>query len=116
MNFILHYGGDLKQGKARELQAWLDANEKEYANSMPEGIKYLGTYFSMYTSDKTGGGVHQLVQIDSYGAQDRLAAAGREDGLFGKLQNELFSMFDDQSQNWTSALYKSVTDATIFGE
>lgn len=116
MNFILHYGGDLKKDKARELQTWLDANEKEYANSMPDGTKYLGTYFAMFTSDKTGGAVHQLVQVDSYGAQDRLAEAGKQDGLFGKLQNELFSFFDDQSQNWTSALYKSVTDATIFGE
>ncbi len=116
MNFILHYGGDLKQGKSRELQAWLDANEKEYANSMPEGIKYLGTYFAMYSSDKAGGAVHSLLQLDSYGAQDNLAAAGKQDTLFAKLNNELFEMFDDQSDNWTTSLYKSVTDATIFGE
>lgn len=116
MNFILHYGGDLKEGKTRDLQAWLNANEKEYANAMPEGVKYLGIYFAMFTSDRTAGTVHMLLQTDSYGAQDKLAAAGLGDSLYAKLNDELFSMFDQQSPNWTSSLYKSVVDATIFGE
>ena len=49
--------------------------------------------------------------------QDDLAAAGKDpDSVYGKLVNEYVSFFDQQSENWTSALYKSVTDATLYGE
>ncbi len=115
MRFIAHLGGDLQEGKYREFQDWLIANEKEYADSMPEGVKYLGTFFAVYTTDKSGGFVHMFTELDSYGAQDELAALGRSDSTYGRLTNELMAFFDQQSGSWTNALYKQAVDATLYG-
>lgn len=116
MAFIAQFGGDVKAGKTRELQEWLAANEKEYANSMPEGARYLGTYFAIFHSDKEAGACHTFLELESYGTQDALADEGRGDGTYGKLTNELFEFFEQGAPNWTSALYKRVVDATLFGE
>lgn len=116
MAFIAHIAGDLKEGKTREFQQWLGANEQGFANAHPDGARYIGTYFSIY-GDRSAGSVHTLVEMDSYGTQDTLAAAGRDpDSVYGKLLNELVAFIDQQSSNYTQALYKSVTSATIYGE
>ena len=116
MSFIAHMGGDLKAGKMREFQAWLAANEQAVADAHPAGTKYIGTYVAIY-SDKGVGTVHTFIELDSYGAQDALAAAGMDaDGDYGRLVNEYVSFFDQESENYTSALYKSVTAATLYGE
>jgi hypothetical protein len=116
MSFIMHQGGDVKEGKSQELQDWLRGNENAFADAHPAGTKYLGTYFSIYASDKKGGQIHTFTEMDSYGAQDAYAAASGGDGTFAKLLDELASFNDGQSNNWTSALYKKVTAASIFGE
>ena len=115
MTFIAHMGGDLKEGKSREFQEWLAANEKDLANSHPPGAKYIGTYFAIFGQKGTGD-VHTLIEMDSYGTQDDLAAAGKEDSVYSRLVNEYVSFFDQESENWTNALYKSVTEATLYGE
>ena len=116
MAFIAHLAGDLKEGKAREFQQWLEANEKDLANAHPEGARYIGTYFSIY-GDRSAGSVHTLVELDSYGTQDALAAEGRNpDSVYGRLVNEVVSFLDQQSANYTQALYKAVTDATLYGD
>jgi hypothetical protein len=52
-----------------------------------------------------------------YGTQDELAVAGKDpDSAYGRLVNEHVSFSDQQSENWTNALYKSVTEATLYGE
>lgn len=116
MAFIIHQAGDVKEGRLRELQEWLAANEKELANSMPPDARYLGTYFAIYHSDKTAGAVHTLIEIESYGTQDVLAEMGRGDTVLARLTNELFDFFEANSTLGTNALYKKVTDATIYGE
>jgi hypothetical protein len=117
MTFIAHYGGDLKEGKAHEFQEWLNANEKDMANAHPEGAKYIGTFFSIYSSEKTGGTVHTFVEMDSYGTLDTLAEAGKPAaGVYSKLFNEFINFFDQKSGHWTNALYKSVTAATLVAE
>jgi hypothetical protein len=116
MSFIMQQGGDIKEGKTYELQEWLRANEDAFADAHPEGSKYLGTYFAIYSSDKGSGQVHTFTEMESYGAQDAYAAASGGDGAFAKLLDELASFFEGQSNNWTSALYKRVTAASIFGE
>ena len=114
--FIAQRGGDLKEGKTHEFVEWLHANEKELANAHPPGAKYLGTYFAIYASDKGGGTVHTFIEMENYGTQDALAEAGKDrDGVYGKLLHEATSFFD-QGSNWTSALYKRVTAATVYGE
>ena len=117
MAFIAQYGGDLKEGKAREFQEWLNSNEKELANAHPTGSKYLGTYFAIFTSAKDSGSAHTFVELESYGTQDRLAEAGRDPAsVYSKLLNEFIDFFDQRSANWTQALYKKVTDATMYGD
>ena len=117
MAFIAQMGGDLKEGKARELVEWLNANEKEFANAHPEGAKYLGTYFSIFSSDRKGGNVQTFVEMENYATQDALAAEGNNpDSLYSKLLNEVIGFFDQRSENWTQSLYKKATDATLYGE
>lgn len=116
MTFIAQFGSDLKEGQAAEFQEWLNENEKELANAHPAGARYIGTYFTIY-GDRQSGGVQMFVELDSYGAQDALAAEGRRpDSVFGKLVNEMIGFLDQTGNNGTSALYKSVTAATIWGE
>ena len=116
MSFIAHFGGDLKEGKMREFQAWLAANEQAVADSHPEGSKYLGSYVAIY-SHKGVGAVHTFIEMDSYGAQDALAAAGMDAGSdYARLMNEFVAFFDQESEDYTNALYKSVTAATLYGE
>ena len=116
MAFIAQVAGDLKEGKAREFQQWLEANEKDLANAHPDGARYIGTYFMIY-GDRSSGSVHTLIEMDDYGTQDTLAAAGKDpDNVYGKLVNELVGFIDQQSSNYTQALYKAVTDATLYGD
>ncbi|MDJ0664255.1 MAG: hypothetical protein QNJ75_06820 [Acidimicrobiia bacterium] len=116
MSFIAHFGGDLKEGKMREFQEWLAANEQAIADSHPEGTKYIGTYVAIY-SHKGVGTVHSFIELDSYGAQDAMAAAGLDaNSTYGRLMNEYVAFFDQESEDYTQALYKSVTAATLYGE
>ena len=113
MDFIMEWGYDIKQGRMGEFQEWLAANEKEYAQSMPDGCAYLGTYVTVHTSEKNAGAVRTLVRLDSYGAQDRLAAAGKGAGMFAKLARESTD-FIDEDGDWSTVLMKAVVDATIW--
>lgn len=116
MTFIAQFGSDIKEGKAAEFQEWLEENEKDLANSHPAGARYIGTYFTIY-GDRQAGGVQMFVELDSYGTQDALAAEGRQPGsVFGKLVNEMMGFLDQSGPIGTSALYKSVTAATIWGD
>ena len=55
--------------------------------------------------------------MDSYGTQDALAAAGLDaDSTYGRLIGEYVAFFDQESENYTNALYKNVTAATLYGD
>lgn len=110
----MQFGNDVKPGKLGELQQWLAANEKEYANSLPMGVDYLGTYSSIFDTDRDRGQVHTFLRLDSYAAQDRLAEATRGDAHLGKLQRELVAFFEVDGPNFSSGLYKAVVDATLY--
>ncbi|MBT8207486.1 MAG: hypothetical protein HKN07_04775 [Acidimicrobiia bacterium] len=113
MDFIMEWGYDIKRGRMEEFQEWLSANEKEYAQSLPEGCAYLGTFVTVHTSEKNAGTVRTLVRLDSYGAQDRIAAAGKEGGMFAKLARES-TAFIDEDGGWSTVLMKAVVSATIW--
>jgi hypothetical protein len=117
MAFIAHYGGDLKEGTTRKFVEWLEANEKELANSHPTGSRYIGTFFSIYSSEKKGGSVHTFVEMEGYGTQDVLAEAGKDPGsVYARLINEFIDFFDQKTDNWSNALYKRATAATLYGD
>lgn len=117
MHFMSIQGYDINEGRMGEFQAWLRDNEKELAQSMPEGVEYVGTFVAPFSSEKKAGSVFTVAKLDSYGAQDRLAAAGLGDGPFRELWTEAIG-FMDQSRdaNWSNFLLKSLTDATIIGD
>ena len=117
MRFIVEQGFDVKEGKVREYQEWLQANEDEIVTHCPEGIEYLGTYTAIYTSEKSAGTFKSYWQMDSYAAHDRFAAAMREDSRFSELIGEATSFVDQANDaNWSNSLFKAVVDASVWGE
>ena len=41
-------------------------------------IRFLGTFITVFTSEKQSGFYKTYLELDSYGAQDRLAAATKD--------------------------------------
>jgi len=117
MDFIAEFGFDVNKGQSRDLQRWLSENESKVAAACPSGIEYIGTYAVIYTSEKRSGAYRQLFRMESYGSQDALAAAMKEGGTFATLYEEMSRFVDeDREANWSSGLYKAVTDTSIWGE
>jgi hypothetical protein len=56
--------------------------------------------------------------MESYGSQDTFAAAMKEGGTTFATLFEEMSKFGDQDReaNWSSSLYKAVTDTSIWGQ
>ena len=117
MNFIAEYGFDVKKGQAQDFQRWLSENESKLAAACPKGIEYIGTYAVVQTSEKHTGGFRSLLRMESYGSQDTLAAAMKEGGAYADLFMEMTKFIDqDRGADWSSNLYKAVTDASIWGD
>ena len=69
------------------------------------------------TSEKHAGGFRQLFRMESYGSQDIMAAAMKEGGAFASLIEEMSKFIDqDRDANWSSNLYKAVTDTSMWGD
>jgi len=62
------------------------------------------------------GSYRALFELDSYGAMDAVAAAGKDpDSDFGRLMREVSQYFDsDLAAPWSNTLMKDVNDATIW--
>lgn len=115
MDFLSIQGGTVKEGKMAELQQWLTANEAELRTASPEGSEYVGTYVAIYNSEKGMGDVLTLIRMDSYGAQDALAAS--HGTRWGELVEEFVAFIDQSSMAPSSnLLLKRLTDATLWGE
>jgi hypothetical protein len=116
MRFISESGYSVKLGQEEAHQRWLEQNEAALASSMPEGVKYLGTFVTVASSEKQSGFYKSYLELDSYGAQDRLAAANKDASSdFGRLMREISAFGDyDYAAPWSSGLYKAVVDASIF--
>lgn len=115
MRFIQEYGFSVRIGQEEEHQAWLAQNEPQLAEVLPEGVRYLGTFSMIYSSEKKSGFYKMYIELDSYGAQDRLAAAMKDAAsTFGRILREQ-SRFVDTSWEapWSNGLYKAVVDSTI---
>jgi hypothetical protein len=97
-------------------QRWLQKNEKRLAAAHPVGTRYLGTYVVVFSTDKESGTYRSLVELDSYGAIDRFAAAAKDPkSKLGKLLRE-WTAYGDVAWDapWSNGLYRSVVDATIW--
>ncbi len=116
MRFMSEGGYSVKLGQEEAHQKWLEENEAAFAASVPEGVKYLGTFVMVLSSEKQSGFYKTYMELDSYAAQDRLAAANKDASSdFGRLNRE-WSAFGDYDYNapWSAGLYKAVVDASIF--
>jgi hypothetical protein len=116
MRFMQEFGFTVKVGQEEAHQQWLEENEPALAAAMPEGTRYLGTFAMIFTSEKQSGFYKTYIELDSYGAMDRMAAANKDASSdLGRLLRES-SKFGDYDLNapWSSGLYKAVVDAAIF--
>jgi hypothetical protein len=116
MRFISESGYTVKVGEEEAHQKWLEENEPAFAAAAPEGVKYLGTFAMVFSSEKQSGFYKTYMELDSYGAMDRLAAAAKDESSdFGRLLRESSRFADyDLAAPWSNGLYKAVVDATIF--
>jgi len=116
VRFIQEFGYTVKVGRDEAHQQWMAANEEKLAQAHPEGTRYLGTFATVFTTDKQSGGYRSFVELDSYAALDRLAAAAKDaSSEFGRLNRE-WSGFGDYDLNapWSQGLFKAVVDATVW--
>jgi hypothetical protein len=116
MALIQEFGYSVKVGMEEAHQRWMEKNEKRLAAAHPAGTRYIGTYVVVFSSDKQSGSYRSLIELDSYAAIDRMAAAMKDPkGKLGKLMRE-WSAFGDYDWNagWSQGLFRSVVDATIW--
>jgi hypothetical protein len=118
MRFISEIGYSVKVGEEEAHQRWLEENEPAMAASTPDGVKYLGTFIMVFTSEKQSGYYKTYLELDSYGAMDRLAAASKDPSSeFGRLLRESSVFADyDFAAPWSNGLYKAVVDASIYDQ
>ena len=116
MRFIQEFGFTVEIGKEEAHQQWMVANEEKFAQAHPEGTRYLGTFTTIFSTDKQSGGYRSFVELDSYGAMDRLAAAAKDSSSeFGRLNREWSAFGDwDVHAPWSQGLFKSIVDATLW--
>jgi hypothetical protein len=116
VEFISEQGFSVKQGKEEELQAWLAANEAALAASYPAGTSLIGIFVVTWSSEKTAGSWRSLERLDSYGAQDTLAAIMKDPSSeYSRLWRELSAFGDwDRDAHWSQTLLKRATDATVW--
>jgi hypothetical protein len=116
VRFIQEFGFTIKVGQEEAHQRWMVENEEKLARAHPEGTRYIGTFATVFTTDKRSGGYRSFVELDSYGAMDRLAAASKDaSSEFGRLNREWSGFGDwDHAAPWSQGLFKAVVDTTLW--
>jgi len=116
VRFIQEFGFTIKVGQEEAHQRWMVENEQKLARAHPEGTRYIGTFATVFTTDKRSGGYRSFVELDSYGAMDRLAAAAKDaSSEFGRLNREWSGFGDwDHAAPWSQGLFKAVVDTTMW--
>ena len=115
MEFITEVGFDVATGRVLAFQQWLADNEAALAAACPEGVEYLGTFAAIYSSEKHTGSFREMYRLDSYAAQDSMAAAMTAGGEFARLQQEFNEFLDfERGADRSNGLFKRVTDAVLW--
>ena len=116
MRFIQEFGFSIKVGQDEAHQRWMVENEERFAKAHPDGTRYLGTFATVFSSDKEAGFYRSFIELDSYAALDRLAAAAKDPSSeFGRLNREWSAFGDwDLHAPWSQGLFKAVVDATVW--
>ncbi len=117
MNFIIENGADVKDGKAKEFQQWLQEHEDEIREATPDGVEYIGTFWTIFGSDVAGGSCRVLWGADEYAGLDVWVGAMEAGGRFAELIAQHADFMDQRNEAASSnAIRKSVTAATVWGE
>jgi len=116
MRFIQEFGYSVKVGQDEAHQRWLTENDAALKAASPKGTTYMGTFAVVVSSEKQAGFYKQLIVLDSYGAMDANAAAGKDPNSdFGRLIRDWSQFLDtDLAAPWSNTLLKDVLDATIW--
>ena len=116
MRFIQELGFTVKVGKEEAHQKWLIENDKRIAQAQPKGTRYIGTFATVFSSEKGAGGYRSLFELDSYGAMDAGAALNKDPkSELGKVYREWSVFWDyDLAAPWSSTLMKDVNDVSLF--
>jgi hypothetical protein len=116
MRFIEVNGYTVKLGMEEAHQQWMAKNEKKLADAHPAGTRYIGTFVTVFSSDKGAGSYRTFVELDSYGAMDKLAEASKDSkSKLGRLLREWAAFGDyDLDAPWSHELHKAVVDASIW--
>ncbi len=116
MKFIQEFGFTVKIGQEEAQQKWLIENDERLRKAAPAGSKYIGTFITVYSSEKHAGGYRVLMELDSYGAMDALAATMKDQKSdWNKLVSEQSKFVDtDWNLPWSNELLKNVVEATIW--
>lgn len=82
-------GADTKEGKAGELQEWVEENEDALAEHSPEGWTYRGSYFTVHNVGPFDAAV--MWEIDNYADLD--TAREHDDETYVELIREVQDFF-----------------------
>jgi len=116
VRFIEETGFNARVGHEEAFQRWLVANEARIASAYPEGTEYLGTYATVFTSEKTAGSWRVLERLSSYADIDRLSAMAKDEtSEFAKVWREFTRFMDpDPHADWSHVLLRNAVDATVW--
>ncbi len=65
MRFIQEFGFTVKIGQDEAHQLWMAENEAALGRAYPEGTRYLGTFATVFSTDKQAGSHRSFVELDS---------------------------------------------------
>ena len=116
MRFIQEWGYTVKLGQEAAHQQWLIDNEAAIGASAPDGMRYIGTFAVVFTTEKQSGAYRMLYELDSYGAMDAGAAANKDpDHPWSRLSREWSRYIDtDLAAPWSNGILKNVIDASVW--
>ena len=114
MALMQEYGFTVEAHREGEFQSWLQDNEERLRASVPEGIRYLGTYGVAFSSEKTAGSHRLFLELDSYASIDVFSTAMKEaDSAFGALMREYYAFGADDPAPSSLSLYRSFGDMFV---
>lgn len=114
MALIQEYGFTVQPEREDEFQTWLRSNEQQLRTSVPEGVRYMGTYGVAFSSEKEAGSHRLFLELDSYASIDVFSSTMKDaDSDFARLFREYYEFVADDPAPSSLSLYRSFTDMWV---
>lgn len=116
MKFIHQQGYTVRAGQDEAHQRWIVENDDALRAASPPGLRYIGTFGVIFSSEKTGGGYIRLVELESYAAMDTWAEAMKDPtSEWARLNIEREQFLDpDVGSPWSNGLWKNLVGAAVW--